>query len=233
MEEWTTTQWLSDPFTKDLFIEIDGMQPKRSFGTPYIFPKESQRLLCNAFARQNITIMIDDGTISGGGDLLPYDEGMTGRELSAARLKYFLNEDQHNWKKGIFHYAIIGAQMEWSGRPAGGRAFEYDSTFIGGQYVRNWAWMFYIQGSNYYRAFASVFMHELGHTLGLNRFEGVDNENSRFPWNREFWEWGPYESCMNYRYVYKLVDFSNGDDEEFDQNDWEVIDLTRVNRGDW
>ena len=73
-------------------------------------------------------------------------------------------------------------------------------------------------------------MHELGHTLGLNGFAGIDNENSRFAWNEEFWEWGPYRSCMNYRYVYKLVDYSNGDDEEYDQNDWARINLRRFTR---
>ncbi|MBS3773327.1 MAG: hypothetical protein KGY55_03915, partial [Candidatus Thermoplasmatota archaeon] len=81
--------------------------------------------------------------------------------------------------------------------------------------------------------FASVFMHELGHTLGLGSFEGVDNEKSRFPWNREYWEWGPYRSCMNYRYVYKLVDYSSGDDEDYDQDDWETIDLTRFTQPGW
>jgi hypothetical protein len=56
---------------------------------------------------------------------------------------------------------------------------------------------------------------------------------TRFPWNDEYWEWGPYKSCMNYRYVYKLVDYSNGDDEDHDQNDWDVIDLTRFTLPGW
>ena len=76
-------------------------------------------------------------------------------------------------------------------------------------------------------------MHELGHTLGLNHYGGVDNEETRFPWNKEFWEWGPYRSCMNYRYAYKLVDFSNGDDDDHDRNDWEVIDLPRFTQPGW
>ena len=233
LEEYKTSQWLSDPFAQDIFIEVDGMQAKHPWGKPYIFPKESQYLLCNAFARHNITVHIDDGCMGGGGDLIPFDEGMTGNELITARFKYFLNEDENNWKKGIFHYAIICCQMEWNWRPAGGRMFYIDSHCIGAQYVRNWAWAFYLQGSNYYKAFASVFMHELGHTLGLFDFEGIDNERTRFPWYKEFWEWGNYESCMNYRYVFKLVDYSNGDDPDHDQNDWEIIDLTRFSRDDW
>jgi hypothetical protein len=232
-EEFKTAHWLSDPFTQDIFIEVDGMEAKNPLGSPYTFPQQSQQLLLNAFARHNIVVHIDDGTMGGGGDLIPFDEGMDGRELIAARLKYFLNGNEEYWKRGVFHYAVICHQMEWSGRPAGGRMCYIDMHTIGGQYVRNWAPLFYAQGSNYYRGFASVFMHELGHTLGLNAFEGVDNENSRFPWNEEYWEWGPYKSCMNYRYVYKLVDYSIGDDADHDQNDWDVIDLTRFTQPGW
>ncbi|MDD5778053.1 MAG: hypothetical protein PHU95_01205 [Candidatus Thermoplasmatota archaeon] len=232
-EEYRTSQWLSDPFAQDIFIEVDGMQPRHPWGDPYIFPKQSQQIMLNPFARRNITVHIDDGTMGGGGDLIPFDEGMDGNELIAARLKYFLNGDENYWRRGVFHYSVICHQMEWSGRPAGGRMCYVDMHTIGGQYVRNWAPLFYMQGSDYYTAFASVFMHELGHTLGLGSFEGIDNEKSRFPWNKEYWQWGPYESCMNYRYVYKLVDYSDGDDEDYDQNDWEVIDLTRFTRPGW
>jgi len=232
-EEYLTHGWYSDPYAQDIFIEVDYMQGKHPWNKPYIFPKESQYLICNAFAKHNINVHFDDGALGGGGDLLPYDEGMDGSELESARLKYFLQGDPTNWRLGVFHYAIVCSQMEWSGRPAGGRMFYTDSHCVGGQYVRNWAPLFYLQGSDYYTGFASVFMHELGHTLGLHRFEGIDNENSRFPWNEEYWDWGPYYSCMNYRYVYKLVDYSNGDDEEYDQNDWGVINLTLINNARW
>lgn len=226
-EEWKTSQWLSDPFAQDIFIEVDTMEGKHRWSKPYTFPKESQYLLCNVFARHNITVHIDDGSMGGGGDLVPYDGRMNWRELWDTRDSYFL--DQNSWRRGVFHYALICSEIEFR-RPAGGCAFCADSFTIGGQYVKNWTWSFYLHGSDYYTAFASVFMHELGHTLGLNDFEGIDNEKSRFAWNKEFWEWGPYKSCMNYRYVYKLVDYSNGDDEDHDQNDWKIIDLTRFTR---
>ena len=232
-EEYETSKWFSDPFAQDIFVEVDGMQAKHSWEKPYTLPKESQNMICNPFARHNITLHIDDGNLCGGGDLIPYKEGMSGRDLMAARFKYFLNEDEHNWKRGVFHYALICSQIQWYGRPAGGRMFYIDAHTVGGQYVRNWAWAFYLQGSNYYKAFASVFMHELGHTLGLMSFEGIDNEKTRFPWYKEYWEWGTYKSCMNYRYVYKLVDYSSGDDPDHDQNDWAVLDLTRFTEEGW
>jgi len=232
-EEYETSKWLSDPFAQDIFVEVDGMQAKHPWEKPYTFPKESQNIICNPFARHNITLHIDDGDLCGGGDLIPYKEGMSGKDLMAARFKYFLNEDEHNWKRGVFHYALICSQIQWYSRPAGGRMFYIDSHTVGGQYVRNWAWAFYLQGSNYYKAFASVFMHELGHTLGLIDFEGIDNEKTRFPWYKEYWEWGTYKSCMNYRYVYKLVDYSSGDDPDHDQNDWAKLDLTRFTEEGW
>ncbi len=228
LEEYETYQWLSDPFSRDIFLEVDGMEGKNPWSRPYTFSKESQYLLCNAFVRHNITLHIDDGGMGEGGELVPYDEIMSWGALDNTRSKYFLHWNNHNWRLGVFHYAIICCQIDFS-RPAGGCAFATDSFTVGGQYVRNWAWAFYLQGSSYHKAFASVMMHELGHTLGLNNFGGIDNEKSRYPWNKEYWEWGPYKSCMNYRYVYKLIDYSDGDDQDHDQNDWEIINLARIN----
>ena len=109
----------------------------------------------------------------------------------------------------------------------------YRDGFAGGsKYVRNWLWSLRLQGSDYITAMASVFMHELGHNLGLFAFDGIDNESTRFPWQRGYWIWAPYESCMNYRYVFKLVDYSNGDDKEYDQNDWAIINLRYFDE-DW
>jgi hypothetical protein len=223
IEEWKTSQWYSDPFTQDVFVEVDGMESRTPFQKDYVFPVESGYLIMNEFVKHNITLHIDNGQMGGGGDLVPFDDASSGGELRGIRMKYFLNGDSDNWRRGVFHYCPIICQMEWSGRPAGGRMFYVDAFTVGGQYVRNWLPSFILQGSDYVTAFASVFMHELGHTLGLLSFEGIDNENSRFPWNPEFYEWAPYYSCMNYRYVYKVVAYSNGDDQENDQDDWTVI----------
>ncbi len=234
IEEYETSQWFSDPFAQDIFIEVDFMKARYPWQEDYVLPKESQEMICNAFAKHNITVHFDDGLMGGGGDLIPFDNKMYGDELMAARTKYFLRGDPNYWRRGVFHYAIICCQMGWNGRPAGGRMFYVDSHCVGAQYVRNWMWMLRLQGSDYVTAMASVFMHELGHTLGLFDFDGIDNEKSRFPWNKEYWLYGNYKSCMNYRYVYKLVDYSNGDDEEYDQNDWEIV-KSRMSRfdGDW
>jgi hypothetical protein len=230
IQEYLMSAWLADPFAQNIYIEIDGMEGPFKWSQPYTFPKASQQLLCNVFTRHNIALIIDDGLMGEGGELLPYDNLTSFPELRNARDRYFLHWNINNQRRGIFHYALFCAQIDFSRRPAGGCAFAIDSHVIAGQYVKNWIPSLVAQGSDYATAFASVFMHELGHTLGLNHFGGIDNENSRYPWNEEFWEWGPYKSCMNYRYVYKLIDYSIGDDEDHDQNDWEIIDLTRFAR---
>jgi len=232
LQEYTMADWLADPFAQNIYIEIDGMEGPFKWSPPYILPEPSQHLLCNVFSLHNITVIIDDGLMGEGGEFLPYDNTTSYDELWNTRNKYFLKWQTDNERRGIFHYAVICAQIDFTHRPAGGCAFAIDSHVIAAQYVKNWLPSFIVQGSDHATAFASVFMHELGHTLGLNHYGGIDNEESRFPWNKEFWEWSPYRSCMNYRYVYKVIDYSIGDDDDHDRNDWNVLDLVRFSRGD-
>ncbi len=91
VQELKISQWLSDPFSQDIFIEVDFMEGRHYWSDNYVFPEGSQHLLCNAFAKKNITVHIDDGLMGGGGDLIPYDEEMSGRDLRGARWEYFLH----------------------------------------------------------------------------------------------------------------------------------------------
>ena len=231
IEEWKTSKWLSDPFAQDIFIEVDYMQTNRLYPRVYTFPEKSQQMLLNAFAKHNITVHIDDGKLGGGGDIIPFDPELTGEELMQIREKYFLRGDPNNWRRGVFHYAIFCCKIKTYGRSACGRMFYTDSFVIAEQCVRHWIPVFYLRGSSYPQAIASVFMHELGHNLGIfhSNTPGCDNENTRFPWQREYWKYGNYKSCMNYRYVYKLVDYSDGTHGENDFDDWDRIDLTLIN----
>ena len=166
---------------------------------------------------------------------MPYDDSLTGKELQAIRWKYFMNEDGKNWKRGVFHYALMCSNIYWSWRPAGGRMFYIDSFTVGVEYIRKWMWALRLQGSDYYTAIASDWMHELGHNLGIfsSTFPGCDNDNTRFPWQSDYWKYGNYKSCMNYRYVYKLVDYSDGSHGENDFDDWSHLDLTVFNGEGW
>jgi len=59
-------------------------------------------------------------------------------------------------------------------------------------------------------------MHELGHNLGLFEytFGGIDNESCNT------------KSCLNYRYSFSLVDYSDGSRGENDYDDWSNINLS-------
>ena len=76
---------------------------------------------------------------------------------------------------------------------------------------------------------ASIMMHETGHVLGIHHgnTEGCDNRDTYLPWQLGWWKWAPYKSCMNYRYVQEIVDYSDGTHGRNDFNDWARIDLTR------
>jgi hypothetical protein len=78
-------------------------------------------------------------------------------------------------------------------------------------------------------------MHETGHTLGIfsDNTAGCDDQESKLPWQKNFWRWGPYKSCMNYRYTYRLVDYSDGSRGQNDFDDWDFLDLTFFQRQLW
>ena len=138
--------------------------------------------------------------------------------------KYFLDGNTSNKKHSLFHYEIIG---KYSSMPRGGHAFvgwdNLDSFMLGGEYINEWR-----VGKARRIAYASLSMHELGHTLGLFEytFAGIDNESCNAPWMRGYWIYRNYKSCLNYRYAFSLVDYSNGKHGRNDFDDWDNIDLT-------
>jgi hypothetical protein len=71
--------------------------------------------------------------------------------------------------------------------------------------------------------YGSAYMHELGHTLGFNPIPG-HNPLSKYPWQAGYWINKPYKSCMNYAWMYILVDYSNGSRANPDIDDWSRID---------
>ena len=231
VEEWMTSKWLSDPFSQDIFVEIDFMR-MWNLNKMCSFPEKSKYLVWRAFAKHNITLHIDDGCMGGGGEAIPFDGGLTVNSLKEIREKYFLHGDPNNWRKGVFHYAIITCfGVHAFNRRVGGMAFYTDSFFVAQIRLMALHPIFCIEGSNYYIAFAGAFMHELGHNLGIynGNTPGCDNRNAQFPWQKDFWKYRNYKSCMNYQYVYRLVDYSDGSHGENDFDDWGRIDLTLIN----
>ena len=98
------SDWDSDPFRKDVFVELDMMESNPD-GTVICFPIESEELLYTAFDRQNVVLHLDSGCM-GGTDIIPFDEETTHQELQDIYTSYFLHDDENNSRKGVFHYGV-------------------------------------------------------------------------------------------------------------------------------
>lgn len=240
VEEYLTSQWRSDPFRKDLFIEIDQMEIGPN-GEGGFFPEKSKELLRTSFARHNIVLHLDDGSLGGGQKNIPFDENTTQNELKSLYHNFFLNGDENYWRKNVFHYALIVYMASYPGFVFIGDD-QADSLQLSTKAHDKIAFRYPIINRLYWlrmdldtiRAYvyAGAFMHETGHTLGIfhGNTPGCDDQVGKYPYQVHYWKWRPYRSCMNYVYVYRFVDYSDGSRGKNDFNDWGRIDLTRFQR---
>ena len=218
VEEYLTWQWGSDPFRKDLFIEVDQMAPGPNGEPASFLPNASKELLRTAYDKHNIVYHLDDGCM-GGGEIIPFVPKVSGRMLAEYYYdKYFLHYGEMEWRKGIFHYALIVYDAGFNGYALRRDAFQISTKYI----EQKCKQLFFVDRAIVY---ASVFMHETGHTLDI-RNPGVDNPDTMYPWKLDYWKYTPYKSCMNYRYTYILVDYSDGSHGKNDFDDWGSLDFT-------
>lgn len=220
LDEYRMNPWFSDPFRQDVFVEVDWMQGKYVWEKPYALPDEAKQMVMTAFARHNIMLNIDDGWM-GGGEEIPF-YGKDDLNLNTIYRKYFHDFLSDIWKQGIFHYAILMGANPWREDIAGFN-FQSDAFTVCVGTIR----LFRLRETARTLAIAGVFMHELGHNLGLFRsdFPGIDNPDTRYPWKEDFWLYGPYHSCMNYRYTWHYVDYSPGTQGDYDFDDWGNLNL--------
>ena len=228
VEEYLTSQWGSDPFRQDLFVELDEMETSPD-GQQSKLPENSKELLRTAYDRQNIVYHLDDGTMGGykdgfetGHDMIPFIE-MVDRNYLRNNIywNYFLHGDENNWRRGVFHYGVIVYQADYHGY-----VFLSDSWQISSKELEKNKTIPKIQAKRD-TVFASAYMHECGHTLGIynGNTPGCDDQNGKYPWQKNWWKWRPYKSVMNYGYMYKMVDYSDGSRGKNDFDDWDRLDL--------
>ncbi len=219
IQEYQTAQWGSDPYRKDIFTELDQMEPGPDVQESYL-PNGAKELLYTAFNRQNIVYHLDDGTwIDSKSDILPFDESTTDNELEHIYHQYFLNNDTNNWRRDIFHYGLVIYNAErYPGFCFGSNRFQISSLGMEKKVIPN-------TQKTRDVVYASAYMHETGHTLGFWPIGGHD-DNSKYPWQLGWWKWRPYKSCMNYGYMYTTVDYSDGSRGRNDFDDWSRLDLT-------
>ncbi len=217
-EEYLTSQWGSDPYRKDIFVELDQMEAGPNGEAASIFPEAGKDLLRDAFDKYNICLHLDDGPM-GGGEWIPFDIETPREDLVILYQDYFLHGSKNNWRQGVFHYGLLVYDATYAGY-----VFGTDDNYWGAYQISSKRVNKHAIISGKPTAYASVYMHELGHTLDI-RIPGGHDDKSNYPWEIGWWKWRPYKSCMNYGYTYALVDYSDGSRGKRDHDDWNTLDF--------
>lgn len=226
-EEYLTWELGSDPFRKDIFVELDQMREGPNGQPASILTKESQEYMYKAFNRQNIVLYIDDGSAweNSGSDMIPFDEITNDDELDSIYEEYFVNDSNYSWKRGIFHYGVVIYQSS----VVNGNAFGSNRYQISAKGLIEKAKLPVPLTGNKDLVFATAYMHELGHSLGL-MWLGGHTTDAYYPWQPLWWKFRPYKSIMNYGYMFGSIyttfcDYSDGSRGKNDFDDWNNIDF--------
>jgi parallel beta-helix repeat protein len=221
-EECYTDGFGSDPFYKDIFIEVDWFESKEQ-GVTNKPPDDLLKTMKSSFKKHDINLHVDIGNL-GGGEEISYSDEINLLDLRDLYWKNFLNNDLDNPRKGIFRYAIIMNHIKelYSGCVFIGWD-HLDTIVIAAQQIKE-----SIKDASRDQIIVGGLMHELGHLLGLivDDYDGIDNDESYAILRKSFWKYNTYKSVMNYRYVYSLLDFSDGTHGKNDFNDWGNLDLS-------
>lgn len=246
VEEFLTSEWGSDPFRRDIFLELDQMEIGPNDEGVFV-TELAKDLIKDAFSRQNIVFHIDDGCM-GGGEIIPFDLNTSDEELQELYTSYFLYNDTSYWRRGAFHYGLVIYHCDRRpgfvfGTTANGEDYRIDSFQVSTKYheavplkknllyglLRRKTFNMETQRAMVY---SGAIMHETGHTLGLfsNMVAGIDNVQSVFPY-KDWWKFRNYKSCMSYDRIYYFIpDYSDGSHGRNDHDDWGSIDLTLFQR---
>jgi len=237
IEEYQMFKWFANPFSQDIYIEVDGMEKNRILDQDHILYEESQQIIIERFCSHGINVYIDDGwpggPINGGGELLSHIKTIS---WDSGMMLQFYNNHFADERKGIFRYLLmchsgVFPMMAFSGNTV----FNSYDTMIVGTFIYQKLLMPRTQRL----LLAATVLHELGHTLSIAPYtiEGCDNISFALDvssikqlidgWRNYKNEWDNYKSVMNYRYMINvnLVDYSDGSHGYNDQNDWEKFYL--------
>ena len=220
IQECYASSWDADPFRKDIFIEFDWMETITAGETNKPDYQEFIGII-DSFADHNISLHIDLGNL-GGGEQIPYLSNFNYAQLQDYYWNYFLHNDMKNPRKGIFHYGLI---CDYG--PSPGFAVigwdHLDSFCISAEWLKDNQ-----PSRDRQNLIIGGSIHELGHTLGLtvDDFGGNDNTVATQVFNKQWFKYLPYKSCMNYWYTYKVLTFSDGNNGDGDFDDWAHMDLS-------
>jgi hypothetical protein len=177
----------ANPLHRDIFVEIDLMAGARSLTT------NEQNTLISTF--RNAPITNPDG--SSGVELHLYFDDVNLPYVENFVDKFYEYQNSYKDRGDGFYYALLISSAVY---PYGGQDFGTGFTDVA-------------KPSTYEPRVGSVFMHELGHAIGLmpSVFDGIDS------YKHSFLE---YESVMNYNAPGDYYGYSNGG--VF--NDWSYLE---------
>ncbi|MCU0850292.1 MAG: hypothetical protein MUC80_03335 [Candidatus Thermoplasmatota archaeon] len=221
IEEYLTSEWFSDPYRKDIFVEMDIMGEGPN-GEKTYFPENSKELIMTALDKQNIIYHLDMGDM-GGYEVIPFADDLSRDDLVQIYNTYFLHGNQNNWRRGVFHYGLVVYDAGITGYTYLSNAYQITSSHLEEKTKK----LFLKEDIIY----ASGYLHELGHTLAFWQIPG-HSRLSAYPWQIGWWWAHSYRSCMNYGWTYLIVDYSDGSRRTPDLNDWERIDYSAF-EDDW
>ena len=218
-EECYTYEYGSNPYKKDVFLEIDWIETTRISGVENRPDEEKINEMKERFAENSINLHVDVGQL-GGGEEIPYKPRFNYDGLIDIYWDYFLHNDLKNPRKNIFHYALVCDEGASAGFEFMGWA-HCNALSISSEILK----LVYPDYS-YQRLIILGIMHELGHTFGLfsDDYGGNDNRAAVFPYYKDYWFYKDYKSVMNYRYFLEILDYSNGDNGFNDFDDWNNLD---------
>jgi parallel beta-helix repeat protein len=222
VEECFTDYLGSNPFHKDIFLELDwieSLDPDASNKPPVDVIEEAVMV----FDEHDVTLHVDVGELGGGEEIpLACAPGFSFAMLRDLYWRYFLRNDLNNPRKGIFHYGLICNYCPDLNFPFFGWD-QFDSFAISAQWMKEKC-PAYSRG----RLIVGGAVHHLGHSLGLlaDTFGGIDNLGTVRPFTLEWWKYRNYKSCMNYWYKYSLFSYSDGTNGVGDFDDWNNLDFS-------
>jgi len=221
VEECYTDMYNSNPYQKDIFLEIDWVEKKQPLSQSNKPPNYLINKLIDVFKKHDIKLHVDLGNL-GGGEQIPYITHFTFSDMKDLYWDYFLHNDLNNPRKGIFHYSIIcdyGPDLNF---PFIGWD-HLDSSLISATWLKETIPQ-YTRG----KLIVGAIAHQLGSSLGLlaDTHGGNDNLEAINPFSLEWLKYRNYKSCMNYYYKYKIFSFSDGTNGLGDYDDWSNLDFS-------
>ena len=220
-EECYTDKYESNPYQKDVFLEIDWIETARTSGIKNLPSEENINNMKARFAEHEINLHVDVGQLDGGEEI-PYKPRFKFDDLIDIYWDYFLHNDLSNPRKNIFHYALVCDEGPSTGFEFIGWA-HCNALCISSEILK----LLY-SDYTYQRLIILGVMHELGHTFGLfsDDFGGNDNRAAVEPFYKDYYIYSDYKSVMNYRYFLSILDYSDGNNGSVDFDDWGNLDYS-------